>query len=178
MRRVLVVGSGGAGKSTFARALGERAGLPVVHLDRIFWNAGWVETPQPAWEERVRATIAADAWVLDGNFRSTLDLRLARADTCVFLDRSRFVCLARAMRRLAEYRGRTRPDLPEGCPEQMDLEFVLWIWNYPSAERPRVLAKLAEFEARGGRSVVLRSDAEAAAFLDAAGSAPARGRLP
>jgi adenylate kinase family enzyme len=167
MRRVMVVGSGGAGKSTFARALGERTGLPVLHLDRLFWRAGWVETPRPAFEEVVRSTIATDAWILDGNYSHTMELRLERADTCVFLDVPRLTCLGRALRRNWTYRGRCRPDITEGCPEKIDAEFVAWIWTYPARVRPKVLEKLAVFERRGGRAVVLRSDDEVEAFLEA-----------
>jgi adenylate kinase family enzyme len=68
MRRVLVIGSGGAGKSTFSVALGKRLELPVIHLDAHFWRPGWVETPKPEWRERVAQLAARDAWVMDGNY--------------------------------------------------------------------------------------------------------------
>lgn len=71
MRRVLVIGCGGAGKSTLARQLGEATGLPVIHLDAHYWRPGWVETPKETWRAAVDELIAADAWIMDGNYSGT-----------------------------------------------------------------------------------------------------------
>lgn len=101
MERVAIIGPGGAGKSTLARQLGAITGVPVIHLDREHWKPGWVETPAAEWEERVRELAAAERWIIDGNYGGTLDVRLDRADTVVFLDFGRFRCL----------RGRS----PGGC---------------------------------------------------------------
>jgi len=163
-----VIGSGGAGKSTFALALGARTGLPVVHLDREYWRPGWVEPPKEAWEARVRDLIARPRWIHDGNYGGTLDARLAAADTCVFLDLPRTTCLARVVRRRIALGGRTRPDVTEGCPERLTWDFVRWIWTYPRRRRPGILTKVADFERRGGRAVVPRSAADVRAFLDGA----------
>lgn len=168
MRRVLVLGSGGAGKSTFARALGERAGLPVVHLDRHWWRPGWVERSQQEFDADLEGLLACDAWVMDGNYGRTLAARLAVADTAVLLDVPRLTCLRRVLVRALRHRGRSRPDMTEGCPERVSWEFVEWIWTYPARRRPEVLAMLEEFERRGGRAAVLRKPAEVRAFLDAA----------
>jgi adenylate kinase family enzyme len=165
MRRVLVIGSGGAGKSTFARELGARTGLPVVHLDRLYWKKCWVETSKPEWEDVVRRTIACDEWVLDGNYGGTLDLRLAAADTCVFLDLPRWTCLRRALWRNVVFRGRSRPDMTDGCPERVTWEFVRWILTYRRLRRPGIMEKLAAFETRGGRVVVLSSPRAARDWL-------------
>jgi adenylate kinase family enzyme len=174
MRRVLVIGCGGAGKSTLARELAVRTGLPLVHLDRLYWKPGWTQTPAEEWQAVVRDVVAGERWVLDGNYGSTLELRLAAADTAIYVDMSRRTCLRRAVWRWLRWRGRaTRSDLPDGCPESLDLEFLRWIWSYPTRHRPRTLERLTEFERRGGRVVVLRNSAEARAFLDSAGSAAA-----
>jgi adenylate kinase family enzyme len=155
----MIVGAGGAGKSTLARRVGERTGLPVVHLDACYWRAGWVETPADAWRERVRALAAEDAWVMDGNYGGSMEVRLARADTVVFLDLPRMTMIARILRRWLRYRGRTRPDMAPGCPERMSWEFVRWVWEYPRTRRPAVLARLAALPP-DRRVVVLRSAAE------------------
>ena len=155
VKRVLIIGSGGSGKSTLARQLGERLGLPVVHLDAHYWNPGWVETPAEEWRERVQRLIAGPEWVMDGNYGGTLDIRLAVADTVIFLDLPRIVCLWRIMRRAARYWGRTRPDIAPDCPEKIDWEFVVWVWTYPSRRRPGILARLRELES--ARAIVLRS---------------------
>jgi adenylate kinase family enzyme len=167
MKRVLVIGSGGAGKSTFARRLGERLGLPVIHLDKVYWRPGWVEPPKDEWRRVVEEMCAGDSWVMDGNYSGTLDVRLEACDTIVFLDLPRALCAWRILRRALKHRGSSRPDMGEGCHEQLNkdfLVFVLWVWNYPRRSRPKVLAQLAEVA--GSKQVYrLRSSAEAERFL-------------
>ena len=167
MKRVLVIGSGGAGKSTFARRLGERLGLPVIHLDRVYWRPGWVEMPKEEWRRKVEELCAGDSWVMDGNYSGTLDARLEACDTVVFLDLPRTVCLWRVVKRSLKYRGGSRPDMGEGCPERLNkdfLDFLLWIWNYPRRNRPKLLERFEELS--GNRQIyTLRSSAEAEAFL-------------
>jgi adenylate kinase family enzyme len=164
MRRILVLGSGGAGKSTFAARLAERTGLPLIHLDACYWQPGWVETPGEAWRERVEQLVGEDAWIMDGNYGGTLERRLAAADTVIFLDLPRLVCLARVVRRWIRFRGRSRPDMSAGCPERLSWEFLRWIWTYPAERRPRILQQLAELRP-DQRAIVLRSAAETEAFL-------------
>lgn len=165
MRRVMIVGAGGTGKSTLARRIGAIAGLPVIHLDAEYWRAGWVPTPDAEWEPRVRELAARDAWVMDGNYGGTMDVRLARADTVVFLDLPRRVAIAGILRRWLAHRGRTRPDMTPGCPERMRLEFVRWVWGYNRTRRPQVLARLATLPPE--RVVVLASRAATARWVAA-----------
>jgi adenylate kinase family enzyme len=166
MRRVLVIGSGGAGKSHFAKQLGERTGLPVTHLDALYWQPGWVpQAPEP-WHAQVTEVLAGDRWILDGNYGGTLGLRLAACDTVVFLDLPRRVCLGRVLRRWFSYRGRSRPDMRPDCPEQLTWEFLHWIWTYPKVRRPAVLRRLDEV-GPAVRVVRLRSVGAVTAFLAA-----------
>ena len=168
MRKVLVIGSGGSGKSTFARRLGARTGLPVIHLDSIFWRAGWRETPREEWAARVDELLKRDAWVMDGNYGGTLERRLAACDTVVFLDLPRALCLWRIVARSVRYRGRSRPDMAEGCDERLTWEFMRWVWGYPRTRRPAVLIKFGELG--GGKKVFrLRSTREVRRFLEASG---------
>jgi adenylate kinase family enzyme len=114
-RRVLVTGMAGSGKSTFSRALGTRTGLPVIHLDLHFWKPGWVAPSDDEWREKQRVLLAGDAWIADGNYYETLQLRLERADTVVFLDTPWLVCAGRAL-----LRGVREPvgfEAPEGCDD-------------------------------------------------------------
>lgn len=163
MRRVLVIGSGGAGKSTFAMQLAERTGLPLVHLDALYWRSGWLATVKSEWEALVATKLREDAWIMDGNYGGTLSLRLAACDTVVFLDRSRLLCLWRVFRRWLRFAGRSRPEMPEGCPERLTLEFLLWIWQYPVRRRPGILRRLAAVD--GARLIVLRNQADIDRFL-------------
>ena len=165
MRRVLVIGSGGAGKSTFAVQLGERTGLPVIHLDALFWRAGWRETPREEWAARVEELLARDEWIMDGNYGGTMERRLAACDTVVFLDFHRALCLWRVIKRRARHRGRSRPDMAEGCEERLTWEFIRWVWDYPRTRRPGVLKRLSELS-EGQRVFVLRSPREAQRFLE------------
>ena len=110
-RRVVVTGLAGSGKSTFAVALAARTGLPVVHLDLSFWKPGWVAPSETEWRDKQRGVLAGDAWIAEGNYHETLDLRLERADTVVVLDMPWWLCSGRAL-----LRGFRMPDeLPEGC---------------------------------------------------------------
>ncbi|MEP6697056.1 MAG: TIGR03086 family metal-binding protein [Pseudonocardiales bacterium] len=140
MQRIVVAGSGGAGKSTVAREIGTRLGLPVVHLDQLFWRPGWLETPRDEWAQVVRVMTARQHWVMDGNYSGTVDVRLARADAVVLVDLPRLLCLSRVLRRWWRYRGSARPDMTPGCRERLTWAFVRWIWMYPHRSRPKLLA--------------------------------------
>ena len=167
MRKVLVIGSGGAGKSTFARRLGELLNVEVFHLDALYWKAGWVETPKAEWAETVAEVARRDSWIMDGNYSGTLDIRLKACDTVIFLDMPRLVCLWRVLRRSIIYRNRSRPDMGAGCQEKFDKEFIkflLWVWNYPKQTRPKIIELIREHS--GGKTFVrLRSPAEARRYL-------------
>ena len=139
MKRILVIGQGGAGKSTFATRLGQILGLKVVHLDSIYWRAGWIETPKDEWHTTVENLLEGDNWIIDGNYSGTLKQRLAAADAVIFLDLPRRICVWRVIRRAVQYRSKTRPDMAEGCPERLNMKFLLWIWNYRRRSRPHVL---------------------------------------
>lgn len=175
VKRVLVIGSGGAGKSTFARRLGAVTGLPVVHLDAHYWQAGWVATPDPDWRATVAELIAGEEWILDGNYGGTLDARLESCDTVVFLDVPRLVCLFRVVKRWLGLRGRARPDVGRGCPERLTWEFVRWVWDYPARRRPDVLARLARLSAPR-RAFVLGGGRDVDAFIEMLTGRPGHGR--
>jgi len=163
MRRVVILGSSGAGKSTFARALGARLGVPVVHLDALFWQPGWVEPAPEAFRAAVAGALAGDAWVSDGNFVGrTFNLRLPRADTVIFLHQPRWLCVSRVLWRWLTAFGRTRPDMAEGCAENMTWDFFLWVWRFEAKHQPRIIAAA---EAYPTPIAHLRGDAAMARFL-------------
>ena len=164
MKRVLVIGPGGSGKSTFAKRLGQILGIDVKHLDSFYWRAGWTKPSEQDWIQKVNELTSGESWILDGNFGGTLALRVERCDTIIFLDMPRLLCLWRVTKRRLTYRNRSRPDMAEGCNEKLDLEFIDWVWNYSSRSRPRVL-KLLEEKKATKKIVWLRSNAEAERFL-------------
>jgi adenylate kinase family enzyme len=164
MRKVLVIGSGGAGKSTFAKLLGARLKIKVVHLDSIYWRPGWVETPKAVWLKTVEELLKQESWIMDGNYSSTLELRLKSCDTVIFLDLPRIVCLWRVMKRLFQYHNRSRPDMADECREKFNLEFIRWVWNYPKRTRPEVMERLKE-NSQGKKIILLRSQLQVEKFL-------------
>jgi adenylate kinase family enzyme len=172
-RRVIVTGMAGSGKSTFARALSARTGLPVIHLDFHYWKPGWVKPSDDEWRVKQRSLLAGDAWIADGNYHETLDLRLERADTVVVLDMPWWVCAGRAF-----VRGVRRPadtEMPDGCDDSVirRLRDEWWlvgaIWRVRHKEPERERAIIA---ARGQHVAlhVLSSKQAARSFLRERGS--------
>jgi adenylate kinase family enzyme len=164
VQRVLVIGCSGAGKSTFARELGASTGLPVIHIDQLFWHPGWVPAPRDVYLARLNGVLAGERWILDGNNPSTLDIRLPRAEAIVWIERPRRICYWRVARRVLGTYGQVRADTAPGCPERFDWDFLKYIWNFPSRYRPVMLAALDRHQA-WPRTVILRSDGDARTFL-------------
>ncbi|MFO6429657.1 topology modulation protein [Erythrobacter sp. W302b] len=154
MRRVLVIGPCGSGKSTLARELAPLMRLPLVHMDQLGWQAGWVETEKAELHARLAEVVAQDAWLIEGNYGSTLAPRLARADTVIYLDFPIRLCLWRLAKRIITHRDRSRPDMPEGCPERFDAAFFWYVMNWNTGPRVRTEAKLAGYS---GTVIRLRS---------------------
>ena len=143
MQRVLVIGPCGAGKSTAAVEIGGLLGLPVHHLDRLHWRAGWVESTRDELRAALAPILAGERWLIDGNYGGTMAGRLDRADTVVYLDYPTRVCLWRALVRVWRHRGQSRPDMAPGCPERFDPAFFLYILTFRRGPRRRTEAKLA-----------------------------------
>jgi adenylate kinase family enzyme len=165
MRKVLVIGSGGSGKTTFSKQLGARTGLPVIHLDQLFWHPGWVKTPDEEWDRLIADICSREQWIMDGNYGRTLAQRIGAADTIIFLDLPRWLCTWRIVKRQIRYAGRIRPDSAPGCPERLTWEFVSWVWTYPNRRRPDIMQRLESVRATK-RVVVLRSEGQLQEFLN------------
>lgn len=168
MKRILVLGSSGSGKSTFARQLGKQLDLEVIHLDSHYWEPDWTNTSAEQWEQKLARLLAKERWIMDGNYPATLSQRLAYADTVIFLDLHRIVCLWRCIGRYLKYKGENRPELAVGCHEKIDRDFLKWIWQYPSEVKPRVLEAV---KAQSGIQVkVLKGSQEIERFLENLGA--------
>jgi adenylate kinase family enzyme len=164
MNRIAIIGRSGGGKSTLARALGERLGLPVVHLDVLYWLPGWAKSEREPFRARLAAALAGGRWITDGNFTGhAADLHLAGAEMIVWVDQPRLLCLRRALTRAIRERGHSRSDMADGCDEKIDLEFLAYIWNWDRLTRPQVEAAIAQY-APHARIVRLTTDAQIAAF--------------
>lgn len=164
VRRIAVIGCGGAGKTTLANELGRRLRLPVLHIDGFYWHdrpgIGQVESTPEQWRQIHEQLIGGEQWVIDGMKLGVLPARLAAADTVVFIDLPAWRCLFGIARRRLRYRGRMLPDI--GVYDRITVEFIRWIWSFRRAARPRVLALLG---ACSCQVVVLRSRAETRDFL-------------
>jgi adenylate kinase family enzyme len=164
----VVTGLAGSGKSTLSRQLAAKTGLPVIHLDVHFWKPGWVAPSEDEWREKQRGLLAGDAWIADGNYHATLDLRLERADTVVLLDTRWPVCAGRAF-----LRGVRKPvgEMPEGCQDSTrrrlrEWAVVLEIWRNRRSEP----AREREIISQSGQHTtlhVLGSKRAAREFVDA-----------
>jgi adenylate kinase family enzyme len=141
MQRILVMGSSGSGKSTFARRLSETTGIPFVSLDALFWQPGWEPTEPAVFEARVTEAANGARWVMDGNYseRPSGELRRRLADTIVWFDLPRRTCMTGILTRIVRSYGEVRPEMADGCPEKIDLEFFRYVWNYRARQRPKLI---------------------------------------
>ena len=164
MQRIMIIGGPGSGKSTLARALGVRLGLPVVHIDPMFWAPGWVQRSRAETLALISAAALAGAWVMDGNHSQTYDLRAGRADMIVCLDLPRTLRVWRILWRRVQFHGQTRPDMPANCPERLDPAFLLFVWRWDRDSRPKAMALLDKMKGRT-RVVHLTSPRQVRRFL-------------
>ncbi len=167
MKRVMIFGFSGAGKSTLARRIAEKIGIEPTHLDALHWLPGWVESGREHKRNALRPVLERDKWVIDGNYLKVLfDERLDMADTVVFLDFNRFICLFRVIKRYFNYRGRSRPDMGEGCPEKLDAEFLRWVLLDGRKNRGKYRSAIREAAASGKRAKTLKNPREVRDFLN------------
>jgi adenylate kinase family enzyme len=168
MERIMVMGVSGSGKSTFSKALGEKLNLPVIHLDRVFWSAGWREMPRDQFVAEQERLVTQPRWIIDGNYSGTMDVRLRHADTVIHLDLPVLLCFKRVLMRYRRYSGRTRPDMTEGNPERLTWQFIYWVLTFKIRRRPRLRRRFETLRA-DQKLIVLRSPKAVRAFLAAQG---------
>ena len=161
MNRIMVIGCPGSGKSTFSKALHEITDIPLYHLDMLYWNADKTTVDKAVFREKLSGTIQKSQWIIDGNYDSTIELRLKACDTVIFLDYPVDVCL----NGIRERRGKARTDMPwiEKSDEE-DAEFIEFIKNYNSQNRPKVMALLDKYSDR--EIYIFKSRNEADEFLN------------
>ncbi len=163
MKKVIVIGCPGSGKSVFSRELHALTGLPLYPLDLIRWRADRTFLPKEQMVEEVRKIIEKDEWIIDGNYGATMEMRMSYCDTIIFFDVPTEVCYAGVLQR----RGTARPDLPWVEPvDEIDPEFVDSVLQYNSVNRPIVLERIQKY-ADGREIHIFQSREEAGAFLDA-----------
>ncbi len=159
MKKVIVIGCPGSGKSTVSRALHNKTGIPLYHLDMMYWNADKTTVEKSVFLERLSAVLEKNEWIIDGNYGSTMELRMAACDTVIFLDYPLRVCLDG----IKERRGKPRSDIPWIETEE-DAEFIEFIKNYNEQQKPKVLELLEKYSDKN--IVILESREQAVAFLN------------
>ena len=159
MKKVIVIGCPGSGKSTVSRALHNKTGIPLYHLDMMYWNADKTTVEKSVFLERLSAVLEKDEWIIDGNYSSTMELRMAACDTVIFLDYPLDVCLDG----IKERRGKPRGDMPWIETEE-DAEFIEFIKSYNEQQKPKVLELLEKYSDKN--IVIFKSREEADAFLN------------
>ncbi|MBN2892462.1 MAG: hypothetical protein JXL97_11390 [Bacteroidales bacterium] len=167
MQRIIVIGCGGAGKSTFSKKLHVYLKEhELIHLDSVYWRPNWIRTPEDEWKEVIKNLVAKEKWIIDGNHDSTLDIRLERADTVIFIDRSRYVCMRNSVKRtlIGKIFGIERADMTKGCKERFDRTFYNFVWTYNKTLRPKYLELFKKIE-KEKQIYILRNNFDANVFL-------------
>ena len=159
MKKIIVIGCPGSGKSTVSRALHNKTGIPLYHLDMMYWNADKTTVEKSVFLERLSDVLEKDEWIIDGNYGSTMELRMAACDTVIFLDYPLDICLDG----IKERRGKPRSDMPWIETEE-DAEFIEFIKNYNEQQKPKVLELLEKYSDKN--IVVFKSREQADAFLN------------
>ncbi len=156
--RILILGCPGSGKSTFARALAARTGLPLVHLDNIWWRADGTHVPREEFDRALETLLRGEQWIMDGDYSRTYEVRIRAADTVVFLDYPEDVCMDGIRARV----GQPRPDMP-WAETVLDPELVAQVQSYARDNRPQVLALLQKYPEK--RSLIFTARQEADRWL-------------
>ena len=159
----MIIGCSGAGKSTLARALHKKLGLPVVHLDQLWWREGWQNVSREEFDRQLDLALEMDRWIIDGNYSRTMEVRLQQCDTIIYLDFTRWACLWGMCQRVFGSYGKVRPDMAKGCPERFDWDFVKWIWNFNKQNRVRNYTWIAK--TKHAKAIVLKNRREVKHFL-------------
>ncbi|MBP1544118.1 MAG: adenylate kinase [Oscillospiraceae bacterium] len=161
MKRIMVIGCPGSGKSTFSRALYQKTGIPLFHLDMMYWNPDRTTVEKAVFRERLADVIQKDEWIIDGNYGSTIELRLQACDTVIFLDYSPDVCLDGIMKR----RGKVRSDMPWTEKEdEEDEQFIEFVKSFDSQSRPMIVELLDRYPQK--EVFIFKDREEADRFLD------------
>jgi hypothetical protein len=164
MRRIVLIGPLAAGKSTLAVKLGRLLGIPVHHLDWLYWGDTWTPTPPAEWQALLDRIVAGESWIIDGNFTSSLPQRLAAADTVIYLDMPPLTSAIRATRRRILHRWRRAPGTPGGARPMFNAQLFRWISAFPSQNRPYLLGQLTR-PPFADKAVILRNRRDVRRFV-------------
>ena len=145
--RIVIVGNNGSGKSYLSKELAAISGLPLIHLDILYWGPNWTEPTKEEWIKKQEELVSKDKWIIDGNHTSTMELRFEAADLIIFLDINRFICMTGIFKRY----GKKRSDMPQYLEERLDWEFFRFfngVWNFSKTRKRIILALHRKYQDR------------------------------
>lgn len=161
--KILIIGCAGSGKTTLTKKIKELLNLPVIHMDRFYWRKNWQKINDADWENKVKELAQTPNWIMDGNYTTTLSIRLNYASSVIYLDVPRWKCLARViLRRFRWFNNLKRQDMPEGCKEHINWKFYQWVWSYPKRSRQKTFDLLKDFN---GPVYVLKTNKDIGKFI-------------
>ncbi|HZU00370.1 MAG TPA: hypothetical protein VFA10_11940 [Ktedonobacteraceae bacterium] len=163
MKKTVIIGSAGAGKSTFARQLGDILQIEVIHLDNLFWRTGWKKISRGKQKEIQRRLVRRESWIMDGSYHTTLGSRIKAADTVIFLDMPLLVCIWGVI--IRHFTAPSRPDLPERCQDKLDWNYLVKVGNFPTKDRDRLVRHVLVAQENGKEVIWLHSRREVAGYL-------------
>jgi len=166
MNKIMVIGvSAGAGKSTFARRLGELTGIEVTHLDRLYWKLNWIEASPEEFLAAQQQVVQQERWIMEGNYAKTVHIREPHADTVIYLELPLRVCLYRVLKRRVQYHGKTRQDIADGCKEKIDKAFLKFIVKTYGARKKTMMERMRRYAMEGKTVHYLKTPAQIDGFL-------------
>ncbi len=164
MKRVMIIGSPGSGKSTLSFKLKEKLNIDIIHLDKLFWRDNWTNVSKDEFKMLLEREIQKETWIVEGSYKDTIPLRLKRADTVIFLDFPTITCILGVLQRILKYRGKTRPEMSANCPERFDLEFTKYVLNFRKNTRENTYRLLNKY--KNLQIIILKNRKEVQAFLE------------
>jgi adenylate kinase family enzyme len=162
--RIMIIGCCGSGKSTLAKRLAEHTGLPLIHLDREYYKPNWEKPEKEVWNQKILNLCNESKWIMDGNYISSMDVRMQFADTIIWLDINRYKCIYRAIKRVILPHTRQRTDMGEGCTERHDLEFYRFIWEFNKTVKPRIIELLKLYSDKN--IIILKNNKDIKSYLN------------
>lgn len=142
MKRILILGAYGSGKTTFGCALSELLKIPVHHLDRYYWKENWQIPSLEEWTDVNQKIIKQEVWIIEGNYLKTLDYRIKECDTIIYLETNKWLCIYRVLKRTLLNVGRQRKDLPDGCIDRINFAFLKSVFLFDKNIRPIIFKRL------------------------------------
>ena len=167
MKKILIIGNSGAGKTTFAHILAQKLNLPLVHLDKLFWHGEWQRLSNEEFDVLVQKELEKPEWIIDGNFNRTVSHRMKYCDTIFFFDFSTISCLWGITKRLINNYGKSRADMGGNCVERLDSNKVVLyrnVLNFNKVYRKQYYSLLND--SKGIEVIVFRTRNQVRRFLE------------